>query len=173
MSKKSVKERIRTAGPTTKTVPVWLGADMDLVEQYEAAKAELEDVKPAKTLDGSGGKAEVEARIATLRKRLEEFRVDFRLRGLGDRRYERLVAEHPPRKTEDGSVNPKDNLGWDRTTFPAALVRAAVVEPELDDEDWRLLLGDDDQDGQLTGGQFDDLAAAAFKLSQHPIDVSF
>lgn len=173
MTKKSVKERIRTAGPTTRTVPVWLGADMDLVEKYQAAKAELEEASPAKTLDGAGGKAEIETRMTALRKQLEEFRVDFKIRGLSDRRYERLLAEHPPRKAEDGSVHPKDNLGWDRTTFPAALVRAATVEPELDDDDWLVLLGDDEQDGQLTGGQFDDLAAAAFRLSQHAIDVSF
>lgn len=170
----SLKERIRNAGPPMKTVRVWLGADMDLVEQYEAAERELEEAqKPADSLAGNGPTADIQARLDVLRARLGELALDFRLRGMDDKRWQRLVAEHPPRKMEDGSVDPRDRPGWNAETFPPALVRAATVSPELDDEDWLVLLGDEETEGRLTGAQVDELAAVAFNLSKAPVDVPF
>jgi hypothetical protein len=170
----SVKERIRRGGPPTKTVRVWLGADLDLVEQYEAAERELEAAQaPADSLAGNGSTADISARLDALRAQLDEFAFDFRLRGMDYKRWQRLTAEHPPRKAEDGSVDPQDRVGWNSETFPLALVRAATVAPELDDEDWLALLGDDVTEGSLSSAQLDELAAVAFSLSKAPVDIPF
>lgn len=174
--KVSIKEQIRrnrqAGGQPTKTVTVWLGADMDVVAEYEAALQELENPPKTKKL-GEDPAAETKARVAALRAQLEEYRVAWRVRGLDDKRWERLVAQHPPRKTDDGSIDPRDRAGWNSESFPPALVKAATVSPDLDDEDWAALLGDDETEGQLTASQLDGLAAVAATLTKQPIDVPF
>lgn len=170
-----IKERIRKAGPTTRTVPVWLGADLDLVDEYEAAVQALEAAKkPADSLAGNGPVADLEARVDELRERLDEFRVDFKLRGLDDLHWSRLLDQHGPRKDAEGKDNPEDaEFGYNLETFPAALVRAATVEPVMDDEDWVALLGDEGTLGLLTSNQLQQVFKVAFRLSRHPVDVPF
>lgn len=169
-----IKERIRKARPTTRTVPVWLGADLDLVDEYEAAVAALEEArKPGDSLAGNGSPAAAEQRVNELREQLDEFRVEFRLRGLDDLRYAQLLRDHPARLDADGKPIDADEAGWNRDTFPAALLRLAVVEPELDDEDWAALLGDESTLGVLTSRQLDQLALVAFQLMRQKIDVPF
>jgi len=170
----SIKERIRKAGPTTRTVRVWLGADLDLIDEYEAAEQAVEQAKqPADSLAGSGSIDEATQRLERVRARLDECAVDFKLRGLDDLHYCRLLEQHPPRRAEDGTLDERDRTGWHKETFPPALVRACVVEPELDDEDWAALLGDEGRYGLLTSVQLDGLAAEAFALTRHPVDVPF
>ncbi|MEO3922715.1 hypothetical protein ABGB07_02350 [Micromonosporaceae bacterium B7E4] len=169
----SAKERIRRAGPTTKTVRVWLGADLDLLEQYEAAQRELEEAqKPATSLAGNGPTGNIQARLDALRAQLDEYAMDFRLRGLADGRFRRLLEEHKPRRAGD-EIHPHDNRGWNAATFPGALVKASTVSPELDEDDWFALLGDEDTDGLLTSTQLDELAAAAYRLSRVEVDIPF
>ncbi|MFD6770588.1 hypothetical protein ACFWC6_30695 [Micromonospora chalcea] len=169
-----IKERIRKARPTTRTVPVWLGADLDLVDEYEAAVAALEEArKPGDSLAGNGSPAATGERVAELRAELDKFRVDFRLRGLDDLRYAQLLRDHPARVDADGEPIDADEAGWNRDTFPTALVRLAVVEPELDDEDWTALLGDENTLGVLTSRQLDRLATVAFQLTRQITDIPF
>lgn len=182
----SAKERIKRAGPTTKTVWIWLGADLDLLDEYEATELELAEAqKPSDSLAGNGPVGDIKARHDALRAQLDEYRMGFRLRGLDDGRWRRLVEAHPARRV-DNEVHPHDRIGWDASTFPAALVRAATVSPDLDDEDWEALLGPDAEarkrleeqglpvpEGILTSTQLDELSAAAFKLSRHEVDIPF
>ncbi|SBT64217.1 hypothetical protein GA0070622_1187 [Micromonospora sediminicola] len=171
----TIKERIRNARPTTRTVPVWLGADLDLVDEYEAAVAALEEArKPGDSLAGNGSPAAAEQRVTELRAELDKFRVDFRLRGLDDLRYAQLLRDHPARVDEaTGKTVEADEAGWNRDTFPAALVRLAVVDPDLDDEDWTALLGDENTLGVLTSRQLDQLATVAFQLTRQTVDIPF
>src|SRR5690606_31840899 len=59
-------------------------------------------------------------------------------------------------------------IGVNTDTFFPALIRRSTVEPELDDEDWDLLLNE-----RLTSRQFDDLANAAGSLNRRGVDVAF
>ncbi|QLQ37994.1 hypothetical protein [Micromonospora robiginosa] len=170
----NIKDRIKNARPTTRTVRVWLGADLDLVDEYEAAVAALEEAqKPADSLAGNGSVTDAEQLVADLRARLDEFAVDFRLRGLDDLRYAQLLRDHPARVDAVGKTIEADESGWNRDTFPTALVRLAVVDPELDDEDWTALLGDDTTLGVLTSRQLDRLATVAFQLTRQIADIPF
>lgn len=170
----SVKERIRRGGTPTRTVPVWLGADLDLLDEYERLQAEKPAAVVTSLAGGSTNEVPTSDRLAELRELLGEYLVEFRLRGLAAKPWGKLAAAHPPRTEPDGSILKADRvLGANMETFPAALVRAATVSPELDDEDWLALFGDDNTDGQLTPGQLDALSAAAYGLSKHDADVPF
>lgn len=166
----TLKERIRRGGPT-RTVTVWVGADLDLLDEYER----LSQAAPEQATSLAGPVPTAEnPRLAELRAALAEYEVQFRLRGLDSRRWNKLVAAHPPRLDADGSIHKDDRaVGTNMATFPDALLRAATVSPELDDDDWAALLGDDDTEGSLTPGQLDELSAAAFSLAKIGPDIPF
>jgi hypothetical protein len=102
-------------------------------------------------------------------------------------RWREFVAEYPPRQADDGTVDPRDqHVGVDTDEFFPALIRRSVFDPQLDDEDWRVLLGDSEaervrrekagkpvEDGKLTDRQFDQLADAAWGLNRRDVDVPF
>lgn len=185
--KLSIKEQLRRAaqrpggGRPTKTHTVFIGADLDVIEQYEQALAELEKLDESgdsapqrgRRLSDPSSRTAVEARIEALREQLEEYAVDFRLRGLDDKTIARLEAEHPPRKGADGEVVEDDRGGLNAATFPRAIIRQTVISPEMDDEDWLMLLGDDENPGQLTHDQIDRMAGLGYRLSKLAVDVPF
>lgn len=169
----TIKDRLAKVGVSTRSETVIVGADLDLLDEHERLKAELDDPTPADSLAGNGSRTEKLERLAEIELALEPHRFTFRLRGLDDKRWERLVAEHPPRRTDEGEPDKRDRIGWNMSTFPGALVRLATVEPVLDDEDWLALLGDDEVQGKLPGAELDKLSAAAFRLSKVQVDVPF
>lgn len=182
-TKISMKERLRRAqqaggGLPTRTMNVWLGVDVALLEEYLAATAAADqspDAAPrGRRLGQAAPVVEAQQRAAELREQLEEFRVAWKVRALDSREWAKLLAAHPPRKSGD-EVDPVDaNVGWNSETMPPALVRAATVDPVLDDEDWKLLLGDDfGTPAQLSWGQIDSLAVAVFNLTKKSIDIPF
>lgn len=172
MGMSSFKERLKVLGPSTKTVPVIIGADLDLLEEYERLQADVEAARPDDSLAGNSARSEASERMRAIEDALAGNRFDFRLRGLDDKRWQELLAEHPPRQV-DGKPVADDRLGWNAVTFPAALVRVCVIDPELDDEDWLELLGDDGMVGKLPSSELDKLSAAAFRLSRVQVDVPF
>jgi hypothetical protein len=167
------KDRLASVSASTRSVTVVVGADLDLLDEYEALKAALDEPQPVDSLAGNGSRGEIIERLAEIERALEAHRFTFRLRGLDDKRWERLVAEHPPRRNAEGKPDERDRIGWNMSTFPAALVRATTVEPELDADDWLVLLGDDELQGKLPGAELDKLSAAAFRLSKVQVDVPF
>lgn len=181
----SVKERLRRAkasGTTllpTRTVDVWLGADVDILDAYaEAVAAATTTDEPAgagrgRRLDGRGSRAEAQQRADSLAEQLAEFRVAWKVRGLSEREWERLLAANAPRKDGDGVDAQDAAVGWNSQTMPKALVLTGTVEPKLDEQDWKDLLGDDDTDGQLPPGEIDKISAAVFNLTRKPISVPF
>lgn len=166
---RDIKALIRDARLPEATVAVCLHAD--LVAEVEAAERELaqEQARPRTSL-GDGGRArEIAERIEALRRQMMEYTVEFRLRAMTRPQWRAFVAEHPPRKADDGSVDERDKyIGVNTDTFFPALIRRSVVSPELDDEDWRLLL-----DERLTDRQVDQLADAAWRLNRRDVDVPF
>lgn len=168
-----IKERIRRAGPTTRTVRVWLGADLDLVDEYETALAALEAAKqPGDSLAGNGSPAELEKRVDGLRKRLDGFAADFRMRGLDDLNWSRLVDAHPPRPDDKLDAD----MGYNTETLPPAAVRLGTVTvdgEELDDGDWLALIGEHGSLGVLTSNQLEQLFKMVFRLTRHAVDVPF
>lgn len=172
--KLSLKERIRR-GPATEAVSVWIGADMGLVREYETAAAKLAEEKSED--DSLAGpdvdEPTITARMAEIRDELADYEETFRVRAIDPKRWNRLLEQHPPRMLGDGAPDPRDRSGWNSETFPSALIRYATVSPEFDADDWLVLLGDDEQEATLTGGQIDRLSATVLRLSQWHIDIPF
>lgn len=184
---KDFKAIIRGAKLPETTVPVCLHAD--LVAEFERAERELTDARraPSDSLAGSGMQ-EIAQRIENLRGEMADHTIEFRLRAMSRPRWKALLVRHPPRKDpESGAVDERDkNVLVNMSTYFVALVRESVVEPALDDEDWRILLGDDEderarreaagelvEDGKLTDRQFDELSNAAWGLNREEVDVPF
>ncbi|MBQ1064470.1 hypothetical protein [Micromonospora sp. C41] len=175
----SIKERIRRSGPPTKPVTVYLGVDVGLIDEYEALQERLDKVVeeggPGDSLEGSPERDRLTERMQEIRAQLDECALTFRLRALDGDEWQRLVDEHPPRrKTGTEEADPRDAQAvWNTSTFPRALLRAATVEPQLDDEDWRLLLGDESTRSKLTEPQITDAANAVARLSRFSISLPF
>jgi len=168
-TKKSVKALIREARLPERTVSVCLNAA--LVAEIEQAERDLADAqqRASDTLAGDPRVREIAERIEALRQRMRDHTVDFRLRAMPRPQWRALIDDHPPRKADDGSVDERDKyIGVNVDDFFPALIRASVVEPELDDEDWSLLL-----DEKLTDRQFDALSDAAWGLNRREVDVPF
>ncbi|MFV2094820.1 hypothetical protein ACFHW1_04925 [Micromonospora sp. LOL_014] len=166
---KDVKALIRGGRLPERTVPVCLQAD--LVAEHELAERQLAEAtrRASDSLAGGSGMREIAERIEALRVEMQDHTIDFRLRAMPRPRWKAFIAAHPPRKDDAGKVDERDRaIGVNTETFFDALVRASVVEPELDASDWDLLL-----DERLTDRQFDELADAAWGLNRRDVDVPF
>lgn len=132
-------DRLKKKQARTADVPVYL--DDDLASEVEELQRQVEkDRLYMARVRGNGGEdAEREARLAEREQRLEEARDELgdatiwmRFQAVGRKRYEDLLAEHPPTdeqkaEAKDNDLNPPE---FNVDTFPAALVAVACVEPD-------------------------------------------
>lgn len=182
----SIKEKLAAARLPEETVQICLRGD--LVAQFEQLERRLAEAQrtPSTSLEGDGS-AEIAAAIEALREEMRVHTEDFVLRAMPRPRWRAFLAQYPPRQDADGNPDERDrgamvNMG----AFWHALIRASVVSPELDTEDWRLLLGDDDvererleaaseqvEDGRLTDRQFETLTDTAWSLNRRDVDIPF
>jgi len=165
----SVKDKIRQAKRPTRTVDICL--DSGLQEEYEQLHEQLLRARELDAVDkrlGSGAEARrLAEQIVELQKRMAEFVITFRLGAIGPKAWDALQRAYPPREG-----NPDDELaGYNIVAFSAAAIRACTISPQLDDEDWRELLGEGDQDGKLTPKQYADLNDAVLALNVRKISV--
>lgn len=182
------KKLLADAKPPERTVPICLRAD--LTGEHERLDRELKQAqnnKGADSLEDSGAGALVE-QIEALQAEMRENSYEFRLRALPKRLFRALLNEHPPRRDEETGDPVREDtvLGVNRDTFYPVLIRVSCVDPQLDDDEWRVLLGDGEaeaarrlaadepvEDGKLTDWQFQELASTAFELNAWKVDVPF
>lgn len=140
----------------------------DLAAEHEHAERELEQAAKtaADSLAGSGVGQIVE-RIEALEAEMREHSYEFRLRALKRPDWRALVDQHPPRKDDDGLVVPTDRIGVNAETFYDAILRACLVDPELDDGEFAQLLD------SVTDRQYDELTDVAWGLNRRDVDVPF
>lgn len=181
-------DRLKDAKLPERSVPVCLRGD--LVAEWEAAERDLERAQkqPGDSKEGTGVGGLLD-RIEALQAEMSEHSDEYRLRALPRHKFRKLVVAHPPRTDENDEVRREDlQIGVNRETFFPALIKASVIEPDLDDEDWRVLLGDTDaaiaeleaagkqdeiQDGLLTDRQCQQLEDVAWFLNRAEVDVPF
>ena len=148
----------------------------DLIAKWEAADRTLARAVEERRSSNSkedGGLAELGEQVRAVEAQMDEHADEWLLRAMPRHKFRALMAAHPPRKGEDGEPIEGDRT-FNRMTFWPALIRASVVSPELDDEDWLWLFGDDEaEDGILTDKQFSDLEDAAWFLNRGEVDVPF
>lgn len=140
----------------------------DLAGQYEQLQRELAKLPPNNKLGGDPERLRITAEMDGLREEMQAGTVPFVLQALPEPDFQKLVEGHPPRRDGDG-VNELDaQNGYNRATFLPALIRASVIEPLLDEEDWELLFAEG-----LGYGQVGQLAAAADRVNGGRVDVPF
>lgn len=168
---KNFADMLGTAKLPERTVPICLRGD--LVAEFEDLERELEDAEKDRgnSFDAGAASAELADRMEALREEMKEQTYTFRVRALSRRAYRALVAEHPPRKAAaaDGTekVDEADGFGFNADTFFEALLRVALVDPELSSKEFDGLLD------RLTDRQFDELAGSAWLLNRTEVDIPF
>lgn len=162
-----VKTLIKQRRRREATVDVCLRGD--LAGQYEALARKLKEAEIGNSLAGNPERHRLRDEMERLREEMVAATVPFRLCAMPAPEFQDLWDAHPPRRKGD-EVDPRDEaVGFNRSTLFPPLIRACVVEPQLDEEDWEGLLG---KDG-LSDGQFADLALAALSVNRRPVDVPF
>jgi hypothetical protein len=151
-----------TAALPERTVEICLRGD--LVSKVEDLERQLRDAQTSLTTLADAGRAQLLAtEIESVREQMRAASVVFRLRGLNRQDWRAILAAHPPREDDrDDNI-----LGYNQDTFFPALIRACLIEPDVDDETWARL------EPVLSSKQFDDLADAALGTSRRTVDVPF
>jgi hypothetical protein len=158
---------IKAAKRPERTVQVFLAGDQ--VAEFEELDRQREAAQRQGTESLDAGPAVVLAqRMKELRTRMADSAVTIRLRALSRLAYDKLLAEHPPRRGDDGEVLPSDLSGFNSATFYEPLIRACWVEPVLDPEVLTQLL-----DEVLSNRQFDEVAMTALVVNRGTVDVPF
>jgi hypothetical protein len=142
--------------PATKTVKLYVGGDLDLVDEYDQLQAAAANPTSLAGPDT--------ARLDEIRQELQAATMVFRFRALGRRRMQKLLDDNPPRKDK-----PRDQLhGFNEETATDALIRKCLIEPDLSDQAITDLLED-----QLTDGQYEQLSDTVWALNRRAVDVPF
>lgn len=138
--------------PARKTV--WIAGDSELAEELSDLEASLSrEQKSAEMLsDGPRREAaiqaavELKAQVEAKRAEVRETSIKFVFRALGAKRYDDLLAAHPPtdEQIEQLKAQGEDNAPFNTETFPKALVAASCVEPEMTPEEMIEWLSGDD-----------------------------
>lgn len=154
---------IRSAKLPEATVPVCVRGD--LAAEVERLDKQLTDLNSNTDgrLVGNAQARELAERIEALRAEMADSTVALRLRAMPHREWAKLAAAHKPREGEDVD----QALGINMETFPAALIRASIVDPELDHDTWDTLAD------TLTFEQWDTLTTAAWNLNRREVSVPF
>ncbi|AGL13882.1 hypothetical protein [Actinoplanes sp. N902-109] len=144
----------------------------DLVARHEQLDRELTKAQQrARDSLAGGNVGELTDQIRAIEQEMADSTWTFRLRALRRRDFRALVAAHPPRRVvADGEekIHEQDQFtGVNGETFHDALIRACLVDPELDDAQWERLVD------SLNDRQFDELAGAAWGVNRSDVDVPF
>lgn len=163
-----IKQLIKSAKLPERSVMICL--DQGLVADKEALERRLEEIGPATSLEGDP-RASVRQQIAALDTEMAERSVEFRLRAMPRQAYTALLRSFPPREGD----RTDEVVGTNYDDFTEAMIRRCTVAPELDDGDWKTLLGDgtDEYPGVLSSGQYDTLANTAWSANRRDVDVPF
>jgi hypothetical protein len=160
---RNFKAMLAEAKLPERTVQVCLRGD--LVADHEAAERELEAAQRAASNSLAGNNAAAIAeRIEALEAEMREHTYEFRLRALPRHEFRALMSAHPPRDGERLDTAYVVNAD----TFFPALIRASVVDPELNDVEWVDLLAN-----RLTDFQFNDIFLTAWQLNAREVDIPF
>jgi hypothetical protein len=184
-TKRHFAELLKSAKLPERSVPVCLRGD--LRAEYEEMQRQLKQARQQNAHSKEDGDtSQLTERIEAIQAEMQDSTYPFILRALPKPKWRRLVNEHQPRKGENDQVIESDSMGFNVDTFYPAAIRACTVDPVLDEDEWRELLGDTDgererreaeglpvEEGKLTDRQFSELGLAAFLLNAGEISVPF
>lgn len=161
---------IDAATPAERSMTLCLAGDLVVeYEELERRRAEATLAGSGDSLAGSGGAvAEIDVDMDALRPRMLERTITVVMRAMPRKPFNKLVELHPPRRDDDGKVNPEDNVGVNNVTFWEPLIRACWASPTLTKARLTRLL-----DEVVSDRQYDELAALAWAVNRATVDVPF
>lgn len=165
MSEKSLKELLADAKLPRRIVSVCLRGD--LTAEVQRIEDELQETQtssaPARLSDG--GRDEVLAQqLEDLRTQMLDESIELELEARSALAWRSLKSKHPV----GANPSPTDNvLGADSTPFFNEAVRASIISPKVDDEDWEHLTA------VLSEGEWSKLVEAVYALNEVPVDIPF
>lgn len=134
---KDVKKRKKPA-----IVKVPIAMDGDFADEFNAASNDLREAREAlaedsRNKDNQKAVADAEEAMEALRPEVEDQIVEFVFRSIGRRKFEDLVDACPPTKAQkaEAAKTGNEEPGWNLETFPPTLIAAAIVSPEMSEED--------------------------------------
>ena len=185
----SYKEKNADARRAERTYPVCLRGDLNA--DWQAANRKLQRAhgealtSDAKEAPGVGALVE---EVRAIEAQMLEHTEEWRLRALPKYQFREIVAAHPPRFGDDKMPIFADRMGVNWADAMPVLIRASLVSPELDDEDFVWLFGHSDaeraqltadgkadvvEDGVLNDRQIDDLETLTWDLNREQVSVPF
>ncbi len=164
--KRSLDSMLDGARLAERSVELCLRGDLQAdFEDLERCLTELRsaDQRDTRLTSGAEGRALAE-QIEALRAEMADSVVEFRLRALPKSKWSKLMRDHP-------GTESKQQFNVD--TFVPAYLRLCIIDPELSDEQWVKLVGDDETDGVLSSAQYDLLADTGWQLNRQDAKVPF
>ncbi len=142
--------------------------DPDFADEWRTAETELEQAKvayAARQADDTLSRLnEAEDALESLRPQYEECAVEMKVQGIGRKRYDALVAEHPPTKEQEKEARKGDlraKLAFNFETFSRALFAESLVEPKLTEKQINDLFDSD----AYNESELEALCAAAIEVN--------
>ena len=164
------KEKLSRARKPRRTVDICLAGDLvaEFAELEKQLKEATKEQAASYSLEDTGGAVELAERMEALRQEIREQVEPFVIQGLPGTTYRALKAQFPPREREDGQLVDSDRqLNTNVDDLAEPLIRACLVEPELDDQTWAETME------ALTDGQWEELFAAAILVNEGRLTVPF
>jgi hypothetical protein len=149
------------AAPSEATVPLVLGGQY--LTQIRALETELAKARDPESLGERNPRVAIAEQIEALRKEMAGTAVDFQLRSMPGRQWEKFKFLRPTRaKDED------EDAFVDRFfTWTCQMVSKTVTDPAMSPEQVAELVD------QMPGSSWDELAEAAFDLNAGKVSVPF
>lgn len=161
---KSLKDLLKQATLPERIVSIVM--DRGLVAEFQALEDDLQRANEAKLSDRrkGGEAAAISRKIEDVREKMRASTVTFKLRGMRGSDWRAMKAKHPAKK--DGS-QVDQILGADTEGLFNEAVRASIVEPEIDDEDWSNLLE------VLTDGEWESFTNTVYSMNEEGTVIPF
>lgn len=161
--KADVTELIASAALPERTVSLCVRGD--LVAEVERLERELAALRAGSDtrLSGNAEARKIATRIEDLREQMQSATVEFTMRAMRRRDFQKFLAAHPPR--EGNAVDRA--VGFNTETYIEGLVRECIVTPEITDEQWDTLCD------SMTAAQWQEFVDAAKTLNMERVSVPF
>lgn len=164
---KSFKTMMAEAKLPERTVDLCLRGD--LVADFQALEAELDDARNSVPDSLDDGTAAIVERMEAVRALMRENTYPVRLRAMRGPEFRALLAQHPARRNDEGEID-KAEQGFDFNieTFLEPLLRACMIDPEMvSKDDWEQFVD------SITDYQFNELAMTCLNLNRGKVDIPF
>lgn len=141
----------------------------ELAYEYRAAEQAYESDRSDSALKADYNKKKKEYEKAAAD--ASDFTVEFTFRSIGRKPFEDLVLEHPATKEqiESAKKNGDDEPGWNPDTFMPALMAAAIVSPNISEEEMTEMWESEDWNLAELMSMF--LAALAVNQTRKVVDL--